>query len=175
MAMAVVVMTFVIAMAFVIIMIIAMVVVVIIVVAMIFIMVIVMIFFMIVIMVIVMTIMILLIIIMVIVVIIDMNLAVEMFSFSPNQSGSNGSFERERTAITKAPFKDAAKHAIDGVMLGIPLKVGVKSTMAFDGDDGREVEFTGFKGFSRSTMGAMGFGRRNGCERAQEKSQQSKA
>ena len=161
-------------MTFVITMIIVMVVFMIIVATMIFIMVVMMIFVVIVIMVIVM-IMILVIVIMIIVVIIDMNLAVEVFSLSPNQSGSNGSFDRKRTAITKAPFKDAAKHAIDGVMLGIPLKVGVKSTMAFDGDDWREVEFTGFKGFTRSTMGAMGFGRRNGCERAQEKSQQSKA
>ena len=142
-------------------MIIVMVVFVIIVATMIFIMVIVMIFVVIV--------------IMIIVVIIDMNLAVEMFSFSPNQSRSNGSFDCERTAIAKAPFKDAAKHAIDGVMLGIPLKIGVKSTMAFDGDDWREVEFTGFKGFTRSTMGAMGFGRRNGSEWAQQKSQQGKA
>ena len=145
-------------MTFVITMIIVMVVFMIIVATMIFIMVVMMIFVVIVIMVIVM-IMILVIVIMIIVVIIDMNLAVEVFSLSPNQSGSNGSFDRKRTAITKAPFKDAAKHAIDGVMLGIPLKVGVKSTMAFDGDDGREVEFTGFKGFTRSTMGAMGFGR----------------
>ena len=159
--MAVVVMTFVIAMAFVIIMIIAMVVV-IIVVAMIFIMIVVII-------------MLVVIIFMVIVVIIDVNLAVEVFSLSPNQSRSNGSFDRERAAIIEAPLEDTAKHAIDGVMLGIPLKVGVKSTMAFDGDDGREVEFTGFKGFTRSTMGAMGFGRRNGCERAQQKSQQGKA
>ena len=138
---------------------------------MIFIMVVMMIFVVILIMVIVMImilviitmvivmIMILVIITMVIVVIIDMNLAVEVFSLSPNQSGSNGSFDRERTAIAKAPLEDAAKHAIDGVMLGIPLKVGVKSTMAFDGDDGREVEFTGFKCFTRSTMGAMGFSR----------------
>ena len=159
--MAVVVMTFVIAMAFVIIMIIAMVVV-IIVVAMIFIMIVVII-------------MLVVIIFMVIVVIIDMNLAVEVFSLSPNQSRSNGSFDRERAAIIEAPLEDTAKHAIDGVMLGIPLKVGVKSTMAFDGDDGREVEFTGFKGFTRSTMGAMGFGRRNGSEWAQQKSQQGKA
>ena len=127
-------------------------------VVMIFIMVVMMIFVMILIMVIVM-IMILVIIIMVIVVIIDMNLAVEMFSLSPNQSGSNGSFDRERTAIAKAPFKNAAKHAIDGVMLGFTIKVDIKTTMALDGDDGREVEFTGFKGFTRSTMGPMGFGR----------------
>ena len=60
-------------------------------------------------------------------------------------------------------------------MLGIPLKVGVKSTMAFDGDDGREIEFTGLERLSTTTMGAMGLGRRNGGERAQQKSQQGKA
>ena len=148
-------------MSFVIIMIvfmIIMIVVVIIVVAMIFVMVVMMIFIVILIMVIVM-IMILVIVIMVIVVIIDVNLAVKVFSLSPNQSRSNGSFDRERAAIIEAPLEDTAKHAIDGVMLGIPLKVGVKSTMAFDGDDGREIEFTGLERLSTTTMGAMGFSR----------------
>ena len=46
-------------------------------------------------------------------------------------------------------------------MLGIPLKVGVKSTMAFDGDEGREIEFTGLERLSTATMGAMGLDRRN--------------
>ena len=55
------------------------------------------------------------------------------------------------------------------------FEVVVETTMALDGEDGREVEFTRFKGFTRSTMGAMGFGRRNGSERAQQKSQQGKA
>ena len=96
---------------------------------------------------------------MVIVVIIDVNLAVEVFCFSPNQSRPNGNFDRKRAAIAKAPLKDATKHAIDGVVLGIPLKVGIKSTMAFDGDDGREIEFTGLERLSTTTMGAMGFGR----------------
>ena len=112
---------------------------------------------------------------MVIVVIIDVNLAVKVFCFSPNQSRPNGSFDRKRTAICEAPLKDATKHAIDGVVLGITLKVGVKSTMAFDGDDGREIEFTGLERLSTTTMGAMGLGRRNGGERAQQKSQQGKA
>ena len=112
---------------------------------------------------------------MIIVVVINVNLAVEVFSLSPNQSGANGSFNRERTSIAKAPLKDTTKHAIDGVVLGIPLKVGVKSTMAFDGDDGREVEFTGFKSFTRSTMGAVGFGRRYGSQWAQQKSRKGKA
>ena len=96
---------------------------------------------------------------MVIVVIIDVNLAVKVFCFSPNQSRPNGSFDRKRTAICEAPLKDATKHAIDGVVLGITLKVGVKSTMAFDGDDGREIEFTGLERLSTTTMGAMGFSR----------------
>jgi len=111
---------------------------------------------------------------MVIVVIINVNLAVKVFCFSPNQSRPNCSFDRKRTAICEAPLKDATKHAIDGVVLGITLKVGVKSTMAFDGDDGREIEFTGLERLS-TTMGAMGLGRRNGGERAQQKSQQGKA
>ena len=96
---------------------------------------------------------------MVIAVIINVNLAIKVFCFSPNQSGSNGSFDRKRTAICEAPLKDATKHAIDGVVLGIPFKVGVKSTMAFDGDDGREIEFTGLERLSTTTMGAMGFSR----------------
>ena len=112
---------------------------------------------------------------MIIAVIINVNLAVKVFCFSPNQSRSNGSFDRKRTAICETPLKDATKHAIDGVVLGITLKVGVKSTMAFDGDDGREIEFTGLERLSTTTMGAMGLGRRNGGERAQQKSQQGKA
>ena len=122
-----------------------------------------------------MFIMIFVVIIMIFVVIINVNLAVKVFCFSPNQSRPNCSFDRKRTAICEAPLKDATKHAIDGVVLGIPFKVGVKSTMAFDGDDGREIEFTGLERLSTTTMGAMGLGRRNGGERAQQKSQQGKA
>ena len=96
---------------------------------------------------------------MVIAVIINVNLAIKVFCFSPNQSRPNCSFDRKRTAICEAPLKDATKHAFDGVVLGITLKVGVKSTMAFDGDDGREIEFTGLERLSTTTMGAMGFSR----------------
>ena len=35
---------------------------------------------------------------------------------------------------------------------------------AFDGDDGREVEFTGLERLSTAAMGAMGLGRRDGSE-----------
>ena len=46
-------------------------------------------------------------------------------------------------------------------MLGISLEVGIKSTMAFDGDDGRKVKFSSLKRFlPTSPMGAMGMGNR---------------
>ena len=86
--------------------------------------------------------------------IMNMHFSVKVFGFSPNQSRPNGSFDRERTAICKAPLKDTAEHAIDGVVLGITLKVGVKSAMTFDGDDGREIEFTGLERLSTATMRA---------------------
>ena len=141
-------------MPFVITMIVVMVVFVIIVAAMIFIMVIVMIFVVIVIMVIVM-----IMILVIIVVIIDMNLAIEMFSFSPNQRRSDSSLDREGGTIAEAPLKNATKQTIDGVMPWVIIEVVIKTTMALDGDDGSEIEFTGLERLSTTTMGAMGFSR----------------
>ena len=104
--------------------------------------------------------MIIVIFIMIIVVIIGVNLAVKVFGFTPNQSRPNGSFNCERTAIAKAPFKDATKHSINGVMPWLFFEVVVETTMALDGEDGGEVEFTGFKSLSTTTMGAVGESRR---------------
>ena len=89
------------------------------------------------------------------VIIMNMHFPVKELSFSPNKSRSNGCLNGKRAAVAKTPLENTTKHPIDGVMPGIPLKVGVKSTVTFDGDDGREVEFTGFKGLS-TTMGAVG-------------------
>ena len=89
------------------------------------------------------------------VIIMNMHFPVKVLSFSPNKSRSNGCLNGKRAAVAKTPLENTTKHPIDGVVPGIPLKVGVKSTVTFDGDDGREVEFTGFKGLS-TTMGAVG-------------------
>ena len=40
------------------------------------------------------------------------------------------------------------------------FEVVVETTMALDGKDGCEVEFTGFKSLSTTTMGAVGESRR---------------
>ena len=98
-------------------------------------------------------------IVMIVMMIIDVNLAVEVLSLSPNQSGANGSFDCKRAAIAQAPLENATKKTIEGVMPWLIFEIVVETAMALDGENGREVEITSFKGFTRSTMGAMGFGR----------------
>jgi hypothetical protein len=92
--------------------------------------------------------------------IMDMHFSVKVLSFSPNQRRSHSSLDRERATIAKAPLKNATKQTIDGVMPWVIFEVVVETTMALDGKDGREVEFTGFKSFSTTTMGAVGESRR---------------
>ena len=89
----------------------------------------------------------------------DMHFSVKVLRFTPNKSRSYGCLNGKRAAIFKAPLENTAEHAIDGVMPWFSLKVGIKSTVAFNGDDGGEVEFTGFKSIA-TTMGAMGESRR---------------
>ena len=102
---------------------------------------------------------------MIIVVIMNMHFSVEVFCLSPHQSRTNGSLDREGAAIAEAPLKNATKHAINGVMLGFTIKVDIKTTMALDGDDGREVKLAGFKSLSATTMGAVSESRRTRSER----------
>jgi hypothetical protein len=92
-------------------------------------------------------------------VIVGVDSAIKVLGFSPHQSRPDCRLDREGATIAKAPLEDTAKHAINGVMPGLFLDVVVETTMALDGEDWGEVEFTGFKSFTRSTMGAMGFGR----------------
>ena len=96
---------------------------------------------------------------MVIAVIINVNLAVKVFCFSPNQRRSDSSLDREGATIAEAPLKNATKQTIDGVMPWVIFEVVVETSMALNGKDGREVEFTGFKTLSSTTMGAVGLGR----------------
>ena len=95
----------------------------------------------------------------IIMVVMNMNLAIKVLGFSPHQRRPDRRLDRKGATIAEAPLKNTTKQTIDGVMPGLIFKVVIETTMAFDGDDGREVEFTGFKGFARSTMGAVGFGR----------------
>ena len=95
----------------------------------------------------------------IVVMIMDMHFSVKVLSFSPNQRRSDSSLDRERATIAQTPLKNATKQTIDGVMPWVIIEVVVKTTMALDGDDGSEIEFTGLERLSTTTMGAMGFSR----------------
>ena len=111
----------------------------------------------------------------IIMVVMNMNLAIKVLGFSPNQRWADSGLNSERGSITKAPLKNTTKQAINGVVLWITIKVGIKTTMAFDSEDGSEVEFTSFKRFFTTPMGTVGMGRQSGCKGTQQQSQKQKA
>ena len=112
---------------------------------------------------------------MIIMVVVNMNLAIEVLGFSPDQGWTNSGLNGERPPIAEAPLKNTTKQTINGIVLGIALKVGVKTTMAFDGEDGSEVKLSGLKRFFRPPMGTMGLSRQSGSEGTQQQSQKQKA
>ena len=112
---------------------------------------------------------------MIIMVVVNMNLAVKVLGFSPDQGWTNSGLNGERPPIAEAPLKNTTKQAIDGVVLGITLKVGIKTTMAFDAEDRSEVKLTSFQRFFATPMGTMGLGRQSGCKGTQQQSQEQKA
>ena len=92
-----------------------------------------------------------------VVVVIRMDLAVEVLSLTPDESRSHSGLNRQAASVAEAPLKNTTEESINGVVLGAAFKVGVEATMPFDGDQGREIEFTGFERFfTTSTMGSVG-------------------
>ena len=77
-------------------------------------------------------------------VVIDVDLAVKVFRLTPDKRRTNSSLDRQTGAIAKPPLENATEHAIDGVVLGIPFEVGIKTTMALEGDHWGEIKFTSF-------------------------------
>jgi len=77
-------------------------------------------------------------------VIIDMDLAVKMFRLTPDKRRSDSSLNRQTGAIAKTPLENTTEHPIDGVMLGIPFEIGIKTTMALESDHWGEIKFTSF-------------------------------
>ena len=75
-------------------------------------------------------------------VIINVDLAVKVFRLTPDKRRSDSSLNRQTGAIAKTPLENTTEHPIDGVMLGIPFEIGIKTTMALEGDDRGEIKFT---------------------------------
>ena len=77
-------------------------------------------------------------------VIINVDLAVKVFRLTPDKRRSDSSLDRQTGAIAKPPLENATEHAIDGIVLGIPFEVGIKTTMALESDHWGEIKFTSF-------------------------------
>ena len=112
-----------------------------------------------------MVIMILMVMVVMILVIMHMHFSVKVLRFSPNKSGPNGCLNGKRAAILKPPLENTTEHAVDGVVLGFSLKVGIKSTVTFNGHNGSEVKLAGLKCCTAATMGTMGINCRACCQR----------
>ena len=91
----------------------------------------------------------------VVVMVVDMDLAVEVLRFSPNQRWSNRSFNRQAATRTQPPHKDSTEQAIKRVMLGFVVEILLKSTMPFEGDDRGELKLSRLRYIPTATMRAM--------------------
>ena len=91
-----------------------------------------------------------------ILVIMHMHFSVKVLRFSPNKSGANGCLNGKRAAILKPPLENTTEHAVDGVVPGFSLKVGIKSTVTFNGHNGSEIKLTSFKCRTVAAMRTMG-------------------
>ena len=104
----------------------------------------------------VMIVVILVIMVVMILVIMHMHFSVKVLRFSPNKSGANGCLNGKRAAILKPPLENTTEHAVDGVVPGFSLKVGIKSTVTFNGHNGSEIKLTSFKCRTVAAMRTMG-------------------
>ena len=84
-----------------------------------------------------------------------MNNAVEVFRLSINNRGTDRTFNGKNTIVGKSPFEDVTELAVDGVVLGFAIEVGLETTMTLDRDHGGDAEFTGRHLFT-TTVAAMG-------------------
>ena len=84
-----------------------------------------------------------------------MNNAVEVFRLSINNRGTDRTFNGEYTIVRKSPFEDVTELAVDSVVLGFAIEVGLETTMPLDRDHGSDTEFTGRDLFT-TTVAAMG-------------------
>jgi len=105
--------------------------------------------------VIVMIIVVVMIIVIVMIIAVSMNDAVEVFSFSINCRRTNGGFNGKRAVVGETPLEDVTELAINGVMLGFAIKVGLETAMPLDCDYGSDAEFTLWK-LLASAMATMG-------------------
>jgi hypothetical protein len=90
--------------------------------------------------------------------IMNMDLAVKVFRFTPNQRRSYRSLNRNAATGLQAPLEDTTKQSIKGVMPWGVVKVRFKPPMGLNCDHRSELKLTGLRCISASPMVAVGEG-----------------
>jgi hypothetical protein len=93
-----------------------------------------------------------------IVVVVDMNFAVEVLRFSPNQRRSDSSLDGQTATRTQTPLEYSTEQSIKGVMLGLVVEILFKTSMPLESHHGGELKLTGLRCISTSPMVAVGEG-----------------
>jgi hypothetical protein len=94
----------------------------------------------------------------VVVMLVDMDLAIEVLRFSPNQRRSNGSLNGQTATRAQTPLEDSTEQSIKGVMLGFVVQILFKASMTLESHNRSKFKFTRLGYISTATMGAMGKG-----------------
>jgi hypothetical protein len=94
----------------------------------------------------------------VVIMVINMDLAIKVFRFTPNQRWSDRSLNRNAATGLQAPLEDTTKQSIKGVMPWGVVKVRFKPSMGLNCDHRSEFKLTGLRYISTSTMVAVGEG-----------------
>jgi hypothetical protein len=90
--------------------------------------------------------------------IMNMDLAVKVFRFTPNQRRSYRSLNRNAATGLQAPLEDTTEQSIKGVMPWGVVKVRFKPPVGLNCDHRSELKLTGLRCISTSPMVAVGEG-----------------
>jgi 20S proteasome subunit beta 7 len=91
-----------------------------------------------------------------VVVIVDMDFAVEVLRFSPNQRRSDSSLDGQTATRTQTPLEYSTEQSIKGVMLGLVVEILFKTSMPLESHDRSKFKFTSLRYISTATMGTVG-------------------
>ena len=91
-----------------------------------------------------------------IIVIVDMDLAVEMLRFSPNQRRSDSSLDGQTATRTQTPLEHTTEQSIKRVVLGLVVEILFKTSMPLESHDRSEFKFPSLRYISTATMGTVG-------------------
>ena len=67
----------------------------------------------------------------------NMDLAIKVLRFTPNQRRTDGRLNRKAALVAQAPLQDRSEQTVNGVMPGMAFQVVLQATMTLNREDGR--------------------------------------